>query len=92
MVVKIDDYASDLPMMEKKQNQCFTNFEAVLIYTKFILHSSDHMGRQMGGEKRRNKLFLFVFNEIWLTGFMWLSTEHLELIIGSQTGKQSSGF
>lgn len=69
-VVKIDDYASDLPMMEKKQNQCFTNFEAVLIYTKFILHSSGHMGRQMGGEKRRNKLFLFVFNEIWLTGFM----------------------
>ena len=70
MVVKIDDSASDLPMMEKKQNQCFTNFEAVLIYTMFILHSSDYMGRQMGGEKRRNKLFLFVFNEIWLTGFM----------------------
>lgn len=68
MVVKIDDYASDLPMMEKK-NKTVTNFEAVLIYTKFILHSSGHMGRQMGGEKRRNKL-LFVFNEIWLTGFM----------------------
>lgn len=67
MVVEIDDYASDLPMKEKKH---FSYFEAALIYTKFILHSYGYTGRQMGGKRRGKKLFLFVFNEIWLTGFI----------------------
>lgn len=53
-----------------RNDQCSTDFESMLTYTKHILHSVSHMRRQMGGKRKENKLFLFVFNKIWPTGFM----------------------